>query len=389
MPESSQSSQTSEAEVKDKFKWALDPHSLLTGESFWSMISHQYFPTIYTYMCSQDKTQGLLPQLVPETDKYSEESITSKDRRTLISNSVKSAIEHLTKPDQPPDLDFDALESQLHLQIEQVSKENQNHLQELEMKLYNIADSDFEFTKESEFMKNIMNEYISKHKQSGNTLHGIKCDKFYWDCELVRRYFDMLGWPSGTCLEQDRPTDQPIQQLTFTNIPQHLQNKNKVFVEEVFDDRCFICGYDDYEEANKILYCEECDIGIHQNCYGIINVDVKYIDFKCWTCQAFVCKENAMGVVCRICGKNGGALWPTNLSEESYQKLLKQNLLAPSSIQSFIRQKISNITIKGAVKLEQKHISKHQIISSKHKKKEKVKNVAYNKKLADFNKNFK
>lgn len=50
-------------------------------------------------------------------------------------------------------------------------------------------------------------------------------------------------------------------------------------MEEVFDDRCNICGYDDYEENNKILYCDECDIGIHQNCYGLIGVDVKYKDF--------------------------------------------------------------------------------------------------------------
>lgn len=77
----------------------------------------------------------------------------------------------------------------------------------LQVKLQNIADSDSEFTKESEFMKTIMNEYISRHKENGNTLHGIKCDKFYWDCDLVKNYFDVLGWPSGTCLEQDRPTD--------------------------------------------------------------------------------------------------------------------------------------------------------------------------------------
>ena len=340
VPDGRQSSQVSEVDVEDRFKWALDPNSLLTGESFWSMVSHQYFPTIYTYMCSQDEIRDLMPQLVPETGKYSEESMKEEDRQILICNSIQCARQDLAESNQPADAGFDAVEAQLYLQIEQVSKVNEANLQHLQLEMQNIGNSDSEFTKESKFMQIIMNEYISKHQEHGNTLHGIKCDKFYWDCDLVKRYFDMVGWPSGTCLEQERPTDQPIQQLTFTNIPQHLQNKNKVFVEEVFDDRCFICGYDDYEETNKILYCEECDIGIHQNCYGIINVDVKYIDFKCWTCQAFICKENAMGVVCRICGKNGGALWPTNLSEESYQKLLKQNLLAPSSIQSFIRQKI-------------------------------------------------
>jgi uncharacterized membrane protein len=48
----------------------------------------------------------------------------------------------------------------------------------------------------------------------------------------------------------------------FPPVPTHLKNNNKV-VRDTYDDRCLVCGYDDYEENNKILYCDGCDIGLH------------------------------------------------------------------------------------------------------------------------------
>jgi len=47
------------------------------------------------------------------------------------------------------------------------------------------------------------------------------------------------------------------------DIPAHLRNNNTLIRDELGDDRCLVCGYDDYEDVNKILYCDECDIGLH------------------------------------------------------------------------------------------------------------------------------
>ena len=60
------------------------------------------------------------------------------------------------------------------------------------------------------------------------------------------------------------------------------------------EDTCMVCGYDDYEDTNKILYCEVCDISLHQNCYGLGGLkanEVTYLDFVCWSCKIFKGKE--------------------------------------------------------------------------------------------------
>lgn len=36
-------------------------------------------------------------------------------------------------------------------------------------------------------------------------------------------------------------------------------------------DMCDICGFDT-EPDNLIVYCESCNMGVHQNCYGISQV---------------------------------------------------------------------------------------------------------------------
>lgn len=55
---------------------------------------------------------------MPETGKYSEESINEQNGQTLISNSIKSAKKELVKSNLPADSDFDAVEDQLNLLIE-------------------------------------------------------------------------------------------------------------------------------------------------------------------------------------------------------------------------------------------------------------------------------
>ncbi|CAN0546353.1 unnamed protein product, partial [Ectocarpus sp. 8 AP-2014] len=37
------------------------------------------------------------------------------------------------------------------------------------------------------------------------------------------------------------------------------------------NDLCEICGFDT-EPDNLIVYCESCNMGVHQTCYGISEV---------------------------------------------------------------------------------------------------------------------
>eukprot|EP00873_Tetraselmis_striata_P045152 jgi/Tetstr1/465416/TSEL_010100.t1 len=69
---------------------------------------------------------------------------------------------------------------------------------------------------------------------------------------------------------------------------------------------CAICGDGDSYDDNKILFCDACDMGVHQLCYG-----VPVIPTGEWNCAA--CKhKKATGqeASCVICPVKGGALKP-------------------------------------------------------------------------------
>ena len=86
-------------------------------------------------------------------------------------------------------------------------------------------------------------------------------DKWYWKSQLVIDYFTKNGWPSGSSLQTDLNDDAEAPTI-LPGIPSHLINNNKVIKDEN-DDVCMVCGYDDYEDNNKIMYCESCDISLH------------------------------------------------------------------------------------------------------------------------------
>jgi hypothetical protein len=52
-----------------------------------------------------------------------------------------------------------------------------------------------EFTSEPEIVKRLMPEYFS-----GKEIDGLSSDKWYWSSELVKEYFNKVGWPSGSSL---------------------------------------------------------------------------------------------------------------------------------------------------------------------------------------------
>jgi hypothetical protein len=50
------------------------------------------------------------------------------------------------------------------------------------------------------------------------------------------------------------------------------------------DVPCCICNDGDYEENNQIVFCDGCDIAVHQVCYGI--KEVPKGPWRCSKCQS-------------------------------------------------------------------------------------------------------
>jgi hypothetical protein len=73
------------------------------------------------------------------------------------------------------------------------------------------------------------------------------------------------------------------------------------------DDACAVCGDLISEPDNAIVFCDGCDLKVHQNCYGITTVPEGQ-----WKCDTCVFGLPTKLVPCALCGACGGALKATD-----------------------------------------------------------------------------
>lgn len=57
----------------------------------------------------------------------------------------------------------------------------------------------------------------------------------------------------------------------------------------------------DSEEDNEMVFCDSCDICVHQACYGI-----QHIPSGSWLCQP--CARGVTKPPCLLCTNSGGAM---------------------------------------------------------------------------------
>jgi hypothetical protein len=76
-------------------------------------------------------------------------------------------------------------------------------------------------------------------------------------------------------------------------------------VEEEEDRVCSVCFNGDHEHGNDIVFCDRCDIGVHQSCYGIPRLPEGD-----WYCRR--CERGVGRVRCVLCPFDEGAFKPTN-----------------------------------------------------------------------------
>ncbi|KAI5405609.1 histone-lysine N-methyltransferase ATX5 [Lathyrus oleraceus] len=72
-------------------------------------------------------------------------------------------------------------------------------------------------------------------------------------------------------------------------------------------ERCAVCRWVEDWDYNKIIICNRCQIAVHQECYGVLNVR----DFTSWVCKT--CETPKIKRECCLCPVKGGALKPTDI----------------------------------------------------------------------------
>ncbi|XP_033632001.1 protein Jade-3-like [Asterias rubens] len=122
-------------------------------------------------------------------------------------------------------------------------------------------------------------------------------------------------WLESVNQERDEMGDPPIDEFTMEqiieecemqchkNMDHAMQTEEGLGIEYDDDVICDVCRAPDCEEGNEMVFCDKCDICVHQACYGIVKVPE-----GCW-----MCRTCALGIqpICLLCGVKGGAMKST------------------------------------------------------------------------------
>ncbi|KAJ2362519.1 hypothetical protein IW150_006985, partial [Coemansia sp. RSA 2607] len=72
---------------------------------------------------------------------------------------------------------------------------------------------------------------------------------------------------------------------------------------------CAVCGSDECDNANAIVFCDGCNMAVHQDCYG-----VPYIPEGQWLCRRCMLSPDK-DAACVLCPQRGGALKKTTANK--------------------------------------------------------------------------
>ncbi|XP_066174276.1 protein Jade-1 isoform X4 [Sylvia atricapilla] len=120
--------------------------------------------------------------------------------------------------------------------------------------------------------------------------------------QLANEEFKEMGM-----LELDEYTMERVmeefEQRCYDNMSHAIETEEGLGIEYDEDVVCDVCQSPDGEDGNEMVFCDKCNICVHQACYGILKVPE----------GSWLCRTCALGVQpkCLLCPKKGGAMKPT------------------------------------------------------------------------------
>ncbi|XP_063776408.1 protein Jade-1 isoform X2 [Pseudophryne corroboree] len=120
--------------------------------------------------------------------------------------------------------------------------------------------------------------------------------------ELINEDFKEMGLPQ---LDEDimERAMEEFEQKCYDNMNHAIETVEGLGIEYDEDVVCDVCQSPDGEDGNEMVFCDKCNICVHQACYGILKVPE----------GSWLCRTCAMGAQpkCLLCPKKGGAMKPT------------------------------------------------------------------------------
>ncbi|XP_052036530.1 protein Jade-1 isoform X2 [Apodemus sylvaticus] len=120
--------------------------------------------------------------------------------------------------------------------------------------------------------------------------------------EVTNEEFKEMGMPELDECTMERVLEE-FEQRCYDNMNHAIETEEGLGIEYDEDVVCDVCQSPDGEDGNEMVFCDKCNICVHQACYGILKVPE----------GSWLCRTCALGVQpkCLLCPKKGGAMKPT------------------------------------------------------------------------------
>ncbi|XP_059209707.1 protein Jade-1 isoform X2 [Centropristis striata] len=120
--------------------------------------------------------------------------------------------------------------------------------------------------------------------------------------QITNEEFAEMAMPPLDEITMERVMEE-FERCCHENMTHAMETEEGLGIEYDEDVVCDVCQSPDGEDNNEMVFCDKCNICVHQACYGIQKVPK----------GSWLCRICALGILpkCQLCPKKGGAMKPT------------------------------------------------------------------------------
>jgi hypothetical protein len=249
---------------------------------FWQrMVENKRFIKKKSQTSTKNKFMNDIHSLLLEETEDREDEENEEFRKWSVDDIINQLSRKLSKVTECKNIQMTKLVSKLtHNNRFLCSMENEYS--------YDADDVLIDMKLKNPFSKKFIEFLISKHEKDKSKIKGLELET------CIEKELPIYGCPSS----------QKLNKIILTRAEEE-KNSNPD------DVVCLICNDGDYEDNDLIVYCSMCQMTVHQNCYGI--VDLPEGDWVCYPCRTY--KENSREIECLLCPVKGGAMKPSTIKK--------------------------------------------------------------------------